>query len=60
MTVREKIEYLPHDPGVYRYLDAGGKVDLALLKPIVFDASGVCYRALGDVVGKAWDAGKGI
>ena len=26
MTVREKIEYLPHDPGVYRYLDAGGKV----------------------------------
>ena len=45
------------DPSI---LDAGGKVDLALLKPIVFDASGVCYRALGDVVGKAWDAGKGI
>ena len=26
MNVREKIEYLPHDPGVYRYLDAAGKV----------------------------------
>ena len=37
-----------------------GKVDLAKLKPIVFDASGVCYRALGDVVGAAWGAGKAL
>jgi flavin reductase (DIM6/NTAB) family NADH-FMN oxidoreductase RutF len=35
-----------------------GKVDLAKLQPIVFDASGVCYRALGEVVGGAWNAGK--
>ena len=35
-----------------------GKVDLAKLKPIVFDAAGVCYRAVGDVVGGAWNAGK--
>ena len=35
-----------------------GQVDLAKLKPIVFDAAGMCYRALGDVVGKAWGAGK--
>ena len=26
MNVREKIEFLPHDPGVYRYLDASGKI----------------------------------
>ena len=26
MNVRDKIEYLPHDPGVYRYLDESGKV----------------------------------
>jgi flavin reductase (DIM6/NTAB) family NADH-FMN oxidoreductase RutF len=35
-----------------------GKVDLAKLKPIVFDASAMCYRALGDSVGKAWGSGK--
>ena len=35
-----------------------GKVDLTKLKPIVFDAAGVCYRALGDEVGKAWGIGK--
>ncbi len=37
-----------------------GKVDLAKLRPIVFDAAGMCYRALGEVVGKAWGAGKAI
>ena len=35
-----------------------GKVDLTKLKPIVFDAAGMCYRALGEEVGKAWGAGK--
>lgn len=35
-----------------------GKVDFAKLRPIVFDAAGVCYRAVGDVVGGAWNAGK--
>ncbi len=35
-----------------------GKIDLTKLKPIVFDAAGMCYRALGEEVGKAWGAGK--
>ncbi len=35
-----------------------GKVDLAKLKPIVFDAAGMCYRSLGEIVGQAWGAGK--
>ena len=35
-----------------------GKVDLTKLKPIVFDASAMCYRALGDSVGQAWGSGK--
>lgn len=39
-------------------LGENGQVDLAKLKPVVFDAAGMCYRALGDVVGKAWGAGK--
>ncbi len=39
-------------------LDAKGRVDLGKLKPIVFDASAMCYRALGDSVGQAWGSGK--
>lgn len=35
-----------------------GKVDLDKLQPIVFDAAAMTYRALGDVVGNAWGAGK--
>lgn len=35
-----------------------GKVDLAKLKPIVFDASAMCYRSVGDSVGQAWGSGK--
>lgn len=35
-----------------------GKVDLTKLKPIVYDAASLCYRALGDSVGKAWGSGK--
>ena len=35
-----------------------GKVDLEKLQPIVFDAAGMCYRAIGEVVGGAWNAGK--
>lgn len=35
-----------------------GKVNLAKLQPIVFDAAGMCYRAIGEVVGGAWNAGK--
>ena len=35
-----------------------GKIDLAKLQPIVFDASASAYRAIGEVVGDAWGAGK--
>ena len=35
-----------------------GKVDLGKLQPIVFDAAALTYRALGEVVGQAWEAGK--
>ena len=34
------------------------KVDLGKLQPIVFDAAALTYRALGEVVGQAWGAGK--
>ena len=35
-----------------------GKVDLAKLQPIVFDAASMSYRAIGEIVGKAWGDGK--
>ena len=35
-----------------------GKVDLEKLRPIVFDAASMTYRSIGEVVGKAWGAGK--
>jgi flavin reductase (DIM6/NTAB) family NADH-FMN oxidoreductase RutF len=35
-----------------------GKIDLAKLKPVVFDAAGMCYRTIGEEVGKAWGDGK--
>jgi flavin reductase (DIM6/NTAB) family NADH-FMN oxidoreductase RutF len=35
-----------------------GKVDLVKLQPIVFDAASMSYRAIGDIVGKAWGDGK--
>lgn len=39
-------------------LNAEGKVDLAKLKPIIFDSSALIYRAVGDSVGQAWHSGK--
>lgn len=41
-------------------LDDAGRVDLARLKPIVYDAAAMAYRSVGDVVGQAWEAGKSI
>jgi len=35
-----------------------GKVDLEKLQPIVFDATSMSYRAIGEIVGGAWNAGK--
>ena len=37
-----------------------GRIDLSKLKPIVFDAAGMCYRSVGESVGKAWGAGKAL
>lgn len=39
-------------------LNAEGKVDLAKLRPIVYDSSAMIYRSVGDSVGKAWNSGR--
>ena len=41
-------------------LDADGRIDLGKLKPIVFDAAAMAYRSVGEIVGKAWGAGKAL
>ena len=35
-----------------------GKVDLGKLHVVIYDTNGKCYRAVGDSVGGAWNAGK--
>lgn len=37
-----------------------GIVDLGKLKPIVYDPALRAYRTVGDVIARAWDAGKGL
>lgn len=41
-------------------LDVQGKVDLGKLQPISYDSASHSYRALGDVVGKAFNDGAKI
>ncbi len=39
-------------------LDTEGKVDLGKLQPVIFDASHMTYRTVGEEVGTAWGSGK--
>lgn len=41
-----------------RILDEQGNIDLGKLRPISFDSASLSYRVVGDVVGKAFSAGK--
>jgi hypothetical protein len=36
----------------------GGKVDLAKVKPLLFDMSSMKYWSLGPAVGNCWNVGK--
>lgn len=52
-----KIVNVLADDGV---LDDQGRVDFAKVNPIVYDAASRVYRAVGEVVGKAWSCGKAL
>lgn len=52
--------YFTHNLSAEGLMAAYEKVAGTPRRPIVFDAAGMCYRALGEVVGKAWGAGKAI
>ena len=41
-------------------LDDEGNIDLGKLQPVIFDSAKAEYRVVGEKVGKAWDAGKGM
>lgn len=41
-------------------LDENGKVDLGKLQPVIFDASHMTYRTVGEEIGGAWQAGKAL
>lgn len=43
-----------------KVVDADGKVDFDLLRPLVFDPSHATYRQVGTEVGKAWGEGKSL
>ena len=38
----------------------GGKIDIAKLRPLLFDMASVRYWSLGPAVGKCWNAGKSL
>ena len=38
----------------------GGKIDVAKLRPLLFDMAGVKYWRLGPAVGKCWNVGKSL
>lgn len=41
-------------------LNAEGKVDLGKLKPVIFDASSLSYRSVGDTIARAWGIGQSL
>ena len=38
----------------------GGKIDVAKLRPLLFDMASVKYWRLGPAVGKCWNVGKSL
>ncbi len=41
-------------------VDAAGKIDMSLLRPLLYDSLGKVYRTIGGSLGKAWECGKEI
>jgi hypothetical protein len=37
-----------------------GKIDLTLLKPLLFDMASIQYFGLGPALGQCWNAGKAL
>ena len=66
LRLHEVLDYATHDifigELVQTYAAAevltGGKVDIAKLRPLLFDMASVQYWRLGPAIGKCWNVGK--
>jgi flavin reductase (DIM6/NTAB) family NADH-FMN oxidoreductase RutF len=68
LKLHEVLDYTTHDIFVgeliQTYTDetvmTDGKIDIAKLRPLLFDMASVKYWSLGPVVGNCWNAGKSL
>jgi flavin reductase (DIM6/NTAB) family NADH-FMN oxidoreductase RutF len=66
LRLHEVLDYATHDimigELVQTYADeavlSGGRIDLARLRPLLFDMAGKKYWSLGKIVGDCWNAGR--
>jgi flavin reductase (DIM6/NTAB) family NADH-FMN oxidoreductase RutF len=69
LTLHKTVELGSHVQFIGRIVDvkanadcvnAGGKLDIDLVDPVLFDTAGRAYHAVGPVTGTAWTAGKSL
>lgn len=68
LKLHDVIDFPTHDifigQLVQTYADEGvladGKIDIARVRPLLFDMASVTYRRLGPAIGKCWNVGKSL
>ncbi len=68
LKLHDVLDYDTHDIFVGRLVQTyaqeevlvGGKIDIAKVRPLLFDMSSIKYWRLGPAIGKCWSAGKAL